>query len=64
LTRPPPLAALTAWAKRLAELAETAEHPWNAGLLVESLVQEARRTLTAGRPTGRGRESVSVHSNE
>ena len=64
LTRPPPLPALTEWSKRLAALAGTAEHPWNAGLMVESLVQEARQALGAGRPSGRRGERLSVHSNE
>ncbi|HMC15531.1 MAG TPA: DNA polymerase III subunit delta', partial [Albitalea sp.] len=64
LTRPPPLPALTGWAKRLAELARSAEHPWNAGLMVESLVQEAREVLASGRPSGRRGERLSVHSNE
>jgi DNA polymerase-3 subunit delta' len=64
LTRPPPLAALTDWAKHLAALARNAEHPWNAGLMVESLVQEARQVLAAGRPSGHRRAGLSVHSNE
>jgi DNA polymerase-3 subunit delta' len=62
LPKPPPLEALGDWAKALSQLARQAEHPWNAGLMVESLVEEARRTLAAGRPARRGGEKLSVHS--
>jgi DNA polymerase-3 subunit delta' len=43
----PALAPLSAWARELARIARQAEHPWNAGLLVESLTQQARAALTA-----------------
>lgn len=42
------LEGLSAWARELARLSRQAEHPWNAGLLVESLTQQARMALTAG----------------
>ena len=43
------LPTLTAWSRELARTARQAEHPWNAGLLVESLTQQARTAL-APRP--------------
>jgi DNA polymerase-3 subunit delta' len=43
-----PMAALSAWARELQRSARNAEHPWNAGLLVESLTQQASRALAAG----------------
>ncbi|OUM02981.1 DNA polymerase III subunit delta' [Variovorax sp. JS1663] len=46
----PPRAALARWARSLANAAKTAEHPFNAGLMLEALVSEARSTLnSAGR---------------
>jgi len=41
-----PLAPLSAWARELGRNARQAEHPWNAGLMVESLTQQARHALT------------------
>jgi DNA polymerase-3 subunit delta' len=41
------LAALSAWARELQRNARNAEHPWNAGLLVESLTQQARAALSS-----------------
>jgi DNA polymerase-3 subunit delta' len=40
-----PLASLSAWARELGRSARQAEHPWNAGLMVESLTQQARQAL-------------------
>jgi len=37
--------ALARWSKSLASAARTAEHPFNAGLMLEALVSEARTTL-------------------
>ncbi|MBC7941676.1 MAG: hypothetical protein H7Z19_18310, partial [Chitinophagaceae bacterium] len=50
------LATLSDWAHDLARVARHAEHPWNEGLLVESLVQQGRRALASpSRPVdGRG----------
>jgi DNA polymerase-3 subunit delta' len=47
---PPPasLSTLAAWARELQRNANHAEHPWNAGLLVESLTQQARGALSTG----------------
>ncbi len=41
------LADLTAWALSLSETARTVEHPFNAGLMLESLVSQARHALNA-----------------
>ena len=37
--------SLTAWAQSLAKEARTAEHPFNAGLMLESLVSQAQKAL-------------------
>jgi DNA polymerase-3 subunit delta' len=39
------LAALTQWSKDLMASAKTAEHPFNAGLMLEALVSQARGAL-------------------
>ena len=41
------LAALTPWAKALMATARTVEHPFNAGLMLESLVSQARNVLNS-----------------
>ncbi|RZL95178.1 MAG: DNA polymerase III subunit delta' [Variovorax sp.] len=47
----PSKVALARWSKSLANAARTAEHPFNAGLMLEALVSEARSTLNStGRP--------------
>jgi DNA polymerase-3 subunit delta' len=64
------LDSLASWSRELIRAARHAEHPWNAGLMVESLVQQGRRALVAAprrrdaadpapRPAGQG---ASVHS--
>ena len=46
----PPKVVLARWSKSLANAAKTADHPFNAGLMLEALVSEARSTLnSAGR---------------
>jgi DNA polymerase-3 subunit delta' len=47
LPSPPSQVALTRWSKSLAQSARTAEHPFNAGLMLEALVSEARVTLNS-----------------
>lgn len=42
--------ALARWSKSLANAAKTAEHPFNAGLMLEALVSEARTTLNSSAP--------------
>ncbi len=39
------LSALTEWFKRLTQSARTAEHPFNAGLMLEALTADAHQTL-------------------
>ena len=39
------LKALTVWSKELVHSARTAEHPYNAGLMTEHLVNRARVAL-------------------
>ena len=46
----PPLAALTRWSRALSKAARTAEHPFNAGLMLEALVAQARNTLHSRQP--------------
>jgi len=58
------LAPLAAWAKELARVSRHAEHPWNAGLMVESLVENARQALAAPGTASRSPRNVSVHSIE
>jgi DNA polymerase-3 subunit delta' len=66
--------ALNTWMNELNRVAQYAEHPWNAGLMIESLVQQGQRALSAT-PSERGaqgaagatqkgspRQGVSVHS--
>ena len=42
------LYALASWSKELATTARTVEHPYNPGLMLESLVSRARTALNAG----------------
>jgi len=55
-------AALNAWMAELHRVARHAEHPWNAGLLIESLVQQGRRALGVAAKSGPPARGVSVHS--
>lgn len=41
----PPLGTLTRWSRALSAAARTAEHPFNAGLMLEALVAQARNAL-------------------
>lgn len=54
------LTALNAWGKALGQSARQAEHPWNAGLMCEALVLQARQVLATSNTPGRG---ASLHSN-
>jgi DNA polymerase-3 subunit delta' len=58
-----PIEPLAAWSLELARVARHAEHPWNAALMVESLVQQAQRALSVPTPT-RAARGLSVHSIE
>ncbi len=50
-----PLAPLAAWWRELADTLRTAEHPFNAGLMLESLVSRARVALHSMRPASSAR---------
>jgi DNA polymerase III subunit delta' len=41
MSRPVSMAALATWAKALNQLARRIDHPWNEGLLVEAMLQQA-----------------------
>jgi DNA polymerase-3 subunit delta' len=41
------VASLTRWSRALAQAARTVEHPFNPGLMLESLVNEARLALNS-----------------
>jgi DNA polymerase III subunit delta' len=58
LVAPSGLSELNAWAHQLQAQVRHAEHPWNAGLMVEALVANARLAMTSRTPKGR---SASVH---
>ena len=45
----PAVGPLTEWARALRETARHADHPWNAGLMAESLVAQAQRALHSPR---------------
>lgn len=47
LPAPPSATALARWSKSLANAAKTADHPFNAGLMLEALVSEARSALNS-----------------
>ena len=51
-------AALARWTVELLRIARHAEHPWSAGLVIESLVQQGQRALAGPAP----KRGVSVHS--
>ena len=55
------LAALLRWARALRRVAEFAEHPWNAELSLESLVEQGREALQTPRSAQRRGEVDSVH---
>lgn len=62
LPRHAELAALVRWAGELRRMARHAEHPWNADLSVESLVEQGREALQTPRSAQRGARVESLHS--
>ena len=56
------LAALLRWARELRRVAEFADHPWNEGLSIESLVEQGRQALKTPRSAGREPRTPSLHS--
>lgn len=55
-SRPLSMPLLARWSRDLAQAARTADHPFNAGLMTEALVAEARRVLQSGK-AARARKS-------
>jgi DNA polymerase-3 subunit delta' len=53
---------LSAWERELDRVARHDEHPWSAGLMIDSLVLQGRRALTGSARTGPANRSDSVHS--
>jgi DNA polymerase-3 subunit delta' len=47
LPAPASFAALSAWSRELTRVARTVEHPFNAGLMLEALVSQARSALNS-----------------
>lgn len=47
-----PMDVLAAWSQELAKSARTADHPFNAGLMLEALVARARAVLRSGAQAG------------
>ena len=45
------VAALSDWWQELSDTARTVEHPFNAGLMLESLVSRAHNALNSPAPT-------------
>jgi DNA polymerase-3 subunit delta' len=56
------LQALLEWSRALLQAARHAEHPFNAGLMAESLVGQGQRALTAGLGGDTRAAKQSVHS--
>jgi DNA polymerase-3 subunit delta' len=54
--------ALVEWMRELDRIARRADHPWNAGLVTESLVQQGQRALAGPARTASPSRGVSVHS--
>ena len=50
LPPPAPVSALSAWWRELVRTAPTTEHPFNAGLMLEALVSQARHALHSSQP--------------
>ncbi len=54
--------ALGAWHRELQRIARHAEHPFNLGLVVESLMQQAKVALAPRAGPGRSPKTASIHS--
>ena len=55
------IASLSAWARSLAGTSRHVEHPWSAGLMVDTLIDEARAALSNPAAQGRFEARDSVH---
>jgi DNA polymerase-3 subunit delta' len=58
----PLIAPITEWSRSLVRAARQADHPLNAGLMIEALVSQGRQALTSGQGGKPARGPVSVHS--
>lgn len=58
----PQLGALVAWSRELARISKDVEHPWNAGLLVEALVEDAKNALSSAPAEVPGGGGQPLHS--
>ena len=47
LPKPPSMLQLSRWARTLAQQSRTADHPFNAGLMLEALVAQAKNTINS-----------------
>ncbi len=56
------LARLASWSRELARASRQAEHPLNAGLMIETLAAQACAALATASGDGPARRGVSVHS--
>lgn len=45
------VAVLTAWAQALSATSRTVQHPWNSGLMLEALVNQAQNALNSRQPS-------------
>ena len=57
------MAALVGWQQALLRAARHDEHPWNAALLLESLVTQAAALWATTAPPAAGRRTPSLHSS-
>jgi DNA polymerase-3 subunit delta' len=53
---------LLLWSRALTRMAADADHPWNADLAVESLVQQGHEALNPARSAHMGTRDESIHS--
>ena len=53
--------ALNGWMRELNRVARHAEHPWNAALMAEALIQQGRHALAVVAPRGAPERNTSVH---
>jgi len=60
--RPAALSALLDWERELTRASRHAEHPWNAGLAIEALIEQGHRALSAGAAARSSKGIDSVHS--
>jgi DNA polymerase-3 subunit delta' len=54
--------ALLAWSRELSRAARHAEHPWNAGLMLEALVAQGHKALSSADNARPAAKAHSVHS--